>query len=107
MNVSTIENGDWIKIKGVDFGAGANLFEARVASANNGGNIEIRLGSETGTLIGTCSVPGTGGWQNWATESCTITGADGVHDLYFRFTGGPYSLNGTSDYVDLPDGGLY
>jgi hypothetical protein len=92
MNVSNIENGDYIKVKGVDFGAGAISFEARVASANSGGNIEVRLGSPTGTLVGTCSVSGTGGWQNWVTETCNISGASGVHDLYFRFTGGSGSL---------------
>jgi len=40
-NVAFIENGDWIQVKGVDFGnVGPTSFEARVASATNGGNIE-------------------------------------------------------------------
>jgi arabinoxylan arabinofuranohydrolase len=88
MNVCNIENGDYIKVKGVDFGSGATSFDARVASATSGGNIEIRLDSPTGTLVGTCAVSGTGGWQNWVTKSCTVSGASGIHDLYFRFTGG-------------------
>ncbi len=88
MNVGNIENGDWIKVKGVDFSSGATSFDARVASATSGGNIEIRLDSQTGTLVGTCAVEGTGGWQAWTTKSCTINGATGVHDLYFKFTGG-------------------
>ena len=88
MNVSFIENGDYIKVKGVDFGTGATSFEARVASATNGGNIELRLDSPTGTLIGTCAVDGTGGWQAWTTKSCKVSGATGKHDLYLRFTGG-------------------
>jgi len=46
MNVGFIENGDYIKVKGVNFGTGAASFEARVASATNGGNIEIRLDSQ-------------------------------------------------------------
>jgi hypothetical protein len=88
MNVSLIENGDYIKVKGVNFGTGATSFEARVASAAGGGNIEIRLGSVTGPVVGTCSVAGTGGWQNWVTRTCPISGASGLHDLYLRFTGG-------------------
>jgi arabinoxylan arabinofuranohydrolase len=88
MNVANIENGDYIKVKGVDFGSGASSFEARVASANNGGKIELRLDSETGTLIGTLEVSGTGGWQTWTTKSCTVSGAKGKHDLYLKFTGG-------------------
>ncbi len=92
MNVCNIENGDYIKVKGVDFGTGAVSFEARVASANSGGNIELRLDSPTGTLVGTCAVSGTGGWQTWTTKSCTVSGATGIHDLYLKFTGGSGSL---------------
>ena len=88
-NVAFIENGDWIQVKGVDFGnVGPTSFEARVASATNGGNIEIRLDSPTGTLIGTCKVEGTGDWQKWVTKTCSVSKVTGVHDLFFRFTGG-------------------
>ncbi len=88
MDVGYIENGDWIKVKDVDFGSGAASFDARVASAANGGNIELRLDSQAGTLIGTCNVQGTGDWQTWVTKSCNVNGAKGVHDLYLKFTGG-------------------
>ncbi len=88
IDVDSIHNGDFIKVKGVDFGSGANSFIARVASATSGGNIELRLDTTTGTLVGTCSVAGTGGWQTWVTRTCTVTGATGVHNLYLRFTGG-------------------
>ena len=69
------------------FGAGATSFEASVASETSGGNIEIRLDSENGTLVGTCTVSGTGGWQTWETVSCAVSGASDIHDLYFVFTG--------------------
>jgi len=92
MNVGNIENGDYIKVKGVDFGAGADSFEAKVASNTSGGKIELRLGSATGTLVGTCGVEGTGGWQNWTTKTCDVYGATGKHDLYLKFTGGSGSL---------------
>ena len=89
MDVGYIQNGDWVKIAGVDFGStGAHGFTARVASNGAGGNIEIRTGSSTGTLIGTCSVPATGGWQTWTTRTTTVTTTTGVHDVYLRFTGG-------------------
>lgn len=89
MNVGYIQNGDWISVRGVNFGSTATRgFSARVASATTGGSIELRLGSTTGTLIGTCSFTGTGGWQTWSTKSTTINGVTGTHDLYLRFTGG-------------------
>jgi len=87
MNVCDIENGDYIKVKGVDFCLGAKSFEARVASETSGGNIELRLNSPTGTLVGTCAAPNTGDWQTWVTSFCSVKGADGVHDLYMVFTG--------------------
>jgi arabinoxylan arabinofuranohydrolase len=88
IDVDSIHNGDYIKVKGVDFGSGAASFIARVASATSGGNIELRLDTTTGTLVGTCAVAGTGGWQTWTTRTCTVTGATGVHNLFLRFTGG-------------------
>ena len=92
MAVTSINNGDYIKVKGVNFGTGAVSFDARVASASSGGNIELRLDSQTGTLVGTCAVQGTGGLQTWATKSCAVSGATGIHDLYLKFTGGSGAL---------------
>ncbi|HEU5078506.1 MAG TPA: glycoside hydrolase family 43 protein [Opitutaceae bacterium] len=89
MDVGYIQNGDWIRVRGVNFGStAARTFSARVASATSGGNIEIRLGSSTGTLIGTCPVTGTGGWQTWTTKTVSVISTTGTHDLYLKFTGG-------------------
>ena len=110
MDVTSINNGDYIKVKGVDFGTGAVSFDARVASATSGGNIELRLDSATGTLLGTCSVQGTGGVQTWTTKSCAVSGAAGIHDLYLKFTGGSGALFNFNWWRftprdPLPDGG--
>jgi hypothetical protein len=87
VDVCHISNGNYIKVKGVDFGSGAKSFEARIASANSGCNTELHLDSPKGPLVGTCPVPSTGSSQTWATKSCKVSGATGVHDLYFVFTG--------------------
>jgi len=94
-SVSMIQNGDWIKIKGVDFGSSAaTSFDARVSSNTQGGSIEVRLDGITGKLIGTCNVTGTGGWQTWENKSCTVSETTGVHDVFLKFTGGSdYLLN--------------
>ncbi|SCG72624.1 Cellulose binding domain-containing protein [Micromonospora humi] len=92
MNVGFIDNGDYIKVKGVAFGSGATSYTARVASAGSGGTIELRLDGTGGPLVGTCRVSGTGGWQTWADTTCAVSGATGTHDLYLRFTGGSGSL---------------
>jgi hypothetical protein len=92
MDVGFIDNGDYLKVKGVAFGTGASSFSARVASATSGGRIEVRLDSASGSVVGTCTVTGTGGWQSWTTTTCPVTGATGTHDLYLRFAGGSGSL---------------
>ncbi len=86
--LSQIHNGDWIKLRAVDFGAGgAKSVEASVASAGQGGTIELRLGSQTGRSIGTISVGNTGGATSWKSVAATVTGAVGVQDLYLVFKG--------------------
>ena len=86
-NVTNINNGDWVAVSNVDFGStGASKFKANVASTGNG-NIELRLGSPTGTLIGTLNVTSTGGVQNWRELETNITNTTGRHHLYLVFTG--------------------
>jgi len=87
MDVTSINNGDYIKVKSVDFGTGATSFDARVAASSGGGSIELHLESVSGTMIGACPVAATGGAQTWATQTCTVTSTTGVHDLFLKFTG--------------------
>ena len=86
-NIGFIENGDYVVYKNIDFEGGAENFEARVASATNGGNIELRLDSINGPIVGTCSVTSTGGWQEWDYARCKVKDLNGIHDLYLIFTG--------------------
>ncbi|MDE7364116.1 MAG: family 43 glycosylhydrolase [Ruminococcus sp.] len=88
MDVANIENGDYVKVAGVDFGDGAETFTACVASATSGGKIEIHLDSVTGSVAGTLTVPSTDGWQTWKEVSTNVSGAKGIHDVYFRYSGG-------------------
>jgi Beta-xylosidase len=85
--VDSIDNGDYLKIRGVNFSSGAKLFKAVVASVNKGGEIEICLDSLNGRLLGTCLVNGTGSWQNRNTKSCKVANVKGIHDLYLKFRG--------------------
>ena len=93
-DVTSISNGDYIFFNNVDFGnSGIQCFEARIASYGAGGNLEVRLDSLAGTLVGICEIqPETGSWQTWTNKACNITGATGVHTLYLKFTGGAGNL---------------
>ncbi|MFD1217423.1 endo-1,4-beta-xylanase [Microbulbifer celer] len=93
-NLAFIQDGDWVKISNVDFGAGATGFEASVASDTNGGTVEIILDDVNNSPVGSLNVGNTGGWQNWQTVSTQINTVTGLHDLYLRFTGeSDYLLN--------------
>ena len=87
MYVADIQDGDYIKVSAVDFAKGARNFQASVASGGKGGSIELRLGSASGQLIGTCRVKNTGGSLKWKTAKGKVNGPPGVHDLYFVFKG--------------------
>lgn len=116
LDVANIEKGDYIKVKGVDFGSGADKFTASVASDTEGGVIEIHTESPTGPIIGVCEVGYTGGWQTWEEVSCDVV-VEGEHDLYFVFSGGSgYLLNvdwwkfsgpGSAPAEPAPEGYLY
>lgn len=87
--IGFIENGDYTKVSGVDFGEkGAAEFYASVSSNGSGGKIELHLDKIDGPVIGTVDVPVTGDWQEWTTVSGKCAGATGQHDLFLKFSGG-------------------
>jgi hypothetical protein len=83
--VDWIDAGEWVRFADVDFGSNATTFEARVASATEGGIIELRLDTLNGPVIGTCAVTNTGGLQQWATVRCAIKPTSGRHLLQMNF----------------------
>lgn len=95
LNLTAIQAGDWVSVVGVDFGAGATEFSARVASSTDGGSIEIRIDQPDGAIVGTCAVPNTGGPQSWETTTCdtVVASASGVKDLYLKFVGGSFNVD--------------
>ena len=87
--VTDIHNGDYIKLRNVDFGRMfPRTFTARVSSGVRGGAIEVRLDSIKGQVMATVNVPATGGWEEWQTIVVDVKAkVSGIHDLYFCFTG--------------------
>ena len=86
MVLSSINNGDWLAIGGVDFGEnGAETFEAEIAGLA-GGTIELRLDSPDGEVIGTLDVK-SGNGDEFTTLSCSVENAVGEHTLFFVYSG--------------------
>ena len=73
----------------MDFGpAGATKLSARLGTTHNSGiTMEVRLDAKDGPLLGTLTVPLTGGDDRWAVVSTDITKTTGIHDVYFVFKG--------------------
>ncbi len=82
-----IEKGDWACYQDIDFESGVSSFMVSASSNTNGGTIELRLDDLTGALIGSVDITNTGGWDVWQDFRCSVSGANGIHDLYLAFTG--------------------
>lgn len=88
--VTNINDGGYIKVRSVDFGSsGAKSFEATVASLSVGSSMEVHLDGIAGPLITKLAVPDTGGLNRWKVQNAFVSGARGVHDVFFVFRGGP------------------
>lgn len=86
MVLSSVNNGDWLAIGGVDFGEnGAETFEAEIAGLA-GGTIELRLDSPDGEVVGTLDVK-SGNGDEFTTLSCSVENAVGEHTLFFVYSG--------------------
>lgn len=84
--VTSIHNGDYLKLQGIDFSKGVTSVDVSVA-ALNGGKIEIRSDSKDGTLLGTVIVTSSGEGDVWRTVTTPVKNIKGVHDLFFIFRG--------------------
>ncbi len=84
--VTSINNGDYILVKGVDFAEGANIIDVCV-SALYGGTIEIHTDKTDGPLIATVKVEPQGQGGKWKTLSVPVSKVSGVHNVYFVFKG--------------------
>ncbi|WP_322725188.1 PQQ-dependent sugar dehydrogenase [Streptomyces spongiae] len=96
--VGDISNGDWISFKPYVL-SNATKITARIASDGAGGKLEVRAGSPTGRLLGSASVPVTGGWENFQDVSANLSKApSGTTTLYLVFKG-----SGSGGLFDVDD----
>ena len=85
MYIYDINDGEYIKLRGVDFGQnGAKQF-AITAAAEGSLTITIRLDSNKGDAIGTVIINKTGSVEKYRAFNGKIKNATGVHDLYLCF----------------------
>lgn len=87
--ISEIHDGDYIKVRELDFGKQSpKAFYVAVASALRGGTIEVRTDSIEGAVIANIAVTHTGGWERWKRlKTDVLESVTGVHDMYLVFKG--------------------
>lgn len=83
--VTSIDEGEYLMVKGVDFQKGTNLFKVAASCHLYGGSIEIRIDSEEGICIGTVHITNTK--DAIKVFETKVKNVKGVHDLYFVFKG--------------------
>ena len=84
MYIFDINDGEYIKLRGVDFGKGAKQFNI-TAAATGGCTICLRLDSADGPVVGTVTIGKTGGVGKYRSFGGKVKNAAGVHDLYICF----------------------
>ena len=86
MYIYDIDDGEFIRLRGVDFGKGAKQFSIS-AAATGTCSVTLRLDSENGPVICSAKVSSTGSLDVYKLFSAKVKGANGVHDLYLCFSG--------------------
>ena len=84
MYIYDINDGEYIRLRGVDFGQGAKQF-AITAAATGTATITLRLDGIHGPAIGTVTIKSTGSVEKYKSFSTKVKDATGVHDLYLCF----------------------
>jgi len=88
-----IDNGEYLMLKGVDFGRkGAKNITMNGAAVKDGGKIVIRIDSQDGPVVGTINIGNTGSMDVYKDFSARLKKVKGIHDLYFCFEGDGDSL---------------
>lgn len=87
LSVVDVSSGEYICVRGVDFGKNkARRFEVS-ALPLEGGNLKIRLDAPDGKIVGNVNIPQGNGISKYELYSCEINVVSGVHDLYLSFEG--------------------
>ena len=97
MALSDIQSGDFIKVAGVDFGSTIpSSFSATVRNAANTqaeGVIRISIESPDGEVLGYLPISDVPTGEDFTEITAQLTGkAEGVHDLFFVFSGEGYEI---------------
>ena len=82
-----IRNEDHVAYKYINFEAGVDSFQVRVALGKTAGTIQLALDQPWHSSMGTVNVPAGSGEKKWVTLSCKVKKIAGMHALWLKFNG--------------------
>jgi len=85
MYIFDINDGEFIKLRGVDFGHGAKKFNITAASTGSC-KVTLHLDGQDGPIVGEVVISKTGSVEKYKAFNAKVTNASGVHDLYLCFS---------------------
>lgn len=87
LSMVDVNNGEYICVRGVNFGKNkARRFEVS-ALPLEGGNLKIRLDVPDGKIVGNVNIPQGNETSKYELYSCEVNAVSGIHDLYLSFEG--------------------
>ena len=98
-DVGFIEGGDVLWYSGIVMD-GESTLTLHYAKGVDGGTVEVRLDSPTGTLLGTFAPASSGSWTTWQDGKVTLSAATGSHALYLVAVGSTAGILNL-DWIEL------
>ena len=92
-NIGGTRDGYYTGYRNVHFGYKAAESVMFRASSSSGGTVEVRLDGPDGRLLGSCSIPSTGSWEDYQTFHTKIEQVKGIQDIFLVFRGKDYLVN--------------
>ncbi|MGI5214472.1 ThuA domain-containing protein [Plantactinospora sp. CA-290183] len=97
--IGYLDPGDWAAYNGLDL-TGVTSFRSRVVSGGAGGTLQVRTGSATGPVLGSVTVPNTGGWESYAEVSTALSGVpSGAQNVYLTVAGSGGGLYDVDEFT--------
>ncbi|WP_062545236.1 carbohydrate-binding protein [Rufibacter tibetensis] len=90
-NLGYVDDNDWVDYRVNAASAGTYTLNLRVASTSTTGIIEVR--NSAAAVLGSVSVPNTGGWQTYTTLKTTVTLPAGEQTLRIYARKGAWNFN--------------
>jgi len=86
MYIYDLNDGEFIRLRGVDFGSTGAKDYTISAAATGGCTVTLRIDSQNGPAIGTVRIGSTGSVNDYRMFQASVKKTTGVHDLYICFS---------------------